>query len=113
MGSGNVRSLFLKLKPARILLFLKDDSQPWYPSKLARESGCSYVHAVNLLSALRSLGIVGVEKKGKQNLYKLSEKGAYLALSLDDFARKCDLAEQDAKKPKEQPPAQAPIPEKK
>jgi len=38
-----------------------------------------------------------VEKKGKQNIYKLTEKGAYLAAALDDFLKKCDAMEQEAK----------------
>ena len=81
-----MKSLFLKLKPSTVLILLKDSQQQWYPSKLARASNSSYVHTVNLLVALRKLGVVNIEKKGRQNFYKLTEKGAYLALSLDDFA---------------------------
>ena len=92
-----MKRLFLKLKPTAILLLLKDSQQSWYPSKLARESGSSYVHTVNLLAQLRKFGVVASEKKGKQNIYKLTEKGAYLASALDDFAKKSEAAGQEAK----------------
>ncbi len=92
-----MKHLFLKIKPCRVLLLLKDSQQSWYPSKLARESGSSYVHTVNLLSELRKIGVVELEKKGRQNHFKLTEKGAYLALTLDDFAKKCESAETEAK----------------
>jgi len=92
-----MKKLFLKSKPSAVLLLLKDGSQGWYPSKLARESKSSYVHVVNLLSKLRELGIVATEKKGKQNIYHLTEKGAMLASPLDDFSKKCDAYAQELK----------------
>ena len=94
-----MKQLFLKKKPCNMLLLLKDSEQQWYPSKLARSAGASYVHTVNLLSSLRAFGAVVLEKKGKQNIIRLTEKGAYLAQSLDDFSKKCDSYEQEAKKP--------------
>jgi len=112
-----MKNLFLKHKPCAILLLLKDDQQAWYPSKLARTAGMSYVHTVNLLSKMREYGGVEVEKKGKQNNYRLTERGAYLSLVLDDFAKKCDKAESEQKAgPKQEaPPAHAssePAPQK-
>jgi len=100
-----MKQLFLKIKPCKVLLLLKDSQQQWYPSKLARDSSCSYVHVVNLLGALRKTGIVSLERKGRQNLYKLTEKGAYLALTLDDFSKKCETAEAEAHaKPEDKSP---------
>lgn len=104
-----MKNIFLKKKPCTMFLLLKDSEQQWYPSKLARESGSSYVHTVNLLSVLKAFGAVVVEKKGKQNIYKLTEKGAYMAFSLDDFSKKCDGLGQESKK---QPDAQLAQPEK-
>ena len=106
-----MKGLFLKLKPCAILLLLKDTQQEWYPSKLARSSNTSYVHTVNLLSKLSKMGAVTSEKKGKQNVFRLTEKGAYIALVLDDFAKKCDALEQESKPPpKEKTPAEIPLP---
>lgn len=92
-----MKNLFLKVKPSYILMLLKDSQQLWYPSKLARASGTSYVHTVNLLVALRKMGAVSIEKKGRQNIYKLTEKGTHLASSLEDFAKKCDAMESEHK----------------
>ena len=107
-ASMPLKQLFLKLKPCSIILLLKDSQQSWYPSKLARSAGMSYVHTVNLLSELRFYGMVTVEKKGKQNVFHLTEKGAYLALTLDDLVKKCETAEAERKVPKQEaPPAHA------
>jgi len=96
---GQMKNLLIKTKPCAILLLLKDSQQEWYPSKLARASGTSYIHTVNFLANLRKFGIVSLEKKGRQNWYKLTEKGAYLALTLDDLVKKCELAEAESKAP--------------
>ncbi|MCX8194521.1 MAG: hypothetical protein N3G22_00210 [Candidatus Micrarchaeota archaeon] len=111
-----MKRLFVKIKPASVLLLLKDTQQQWYPSKLARSSNSSYVHTVNLLSKLRKGGIVLLEKKGKQNYYRLTDKGAQLAILLEDFVKKCDAIEQEQKASRQeaekqpssqaQPPAQ-------
>jgi len=103
-----LKRLLLKPKPCSVLLLLKDAEQSWYPSKLARVSGSSYVHVINLLTNLRRFGIVASEKKGKQNIFHLTEKGAYLALTLDDLAKKCEAAESEQKMVKQEaPPAHA------
>jgi predicted transcriptional regulator len=106
-----LKQLLLKPKPCSIVLLLKDSEQTWYPSKLARSSGASYVHVINLLSGLKKFGIVASEKKGKQNMFHLTEKGAYLALTLDDLAKKCEAAEAEHKQAKQEAPPPHPIPE--
>jgi predicted transcriptional regulator len=106
-----LKRLLLKPKPCSVLLLLKDAEQSWYPSKLARVSGASYVHVINLLTNLRKFGIVASEKKGKQNIFHLTEKGAYLALTLDDLAKKCEVAETEHKQVKQEAPPPHPLPE--
>ncbi|MFA5930030.1 MAG: hypothetical protein WC861_04060 [Candidatus Micrarchaeia archaeon] len=106
-----LKRLLLKPKPCSILLLLKDAEQSWYPSKLARVSGSSYVHVINLLTNLRRFGIVASEKKGKQNIFHLTEKGAYLALTLDDLSKKCEAAEAEHKMAKQEAPPPHPLPE--
>jgi len=106
-----LKRLLLKPKPCSVLLLLKDAEQSWYPSKLARVSGSSYVHVINLLTNLRKFGVVASEKKGKQNMFHLTEKGAYLALTLDDLAKKCEAAEAEQKQAKQEAPPPHPLPE--
>ena len=106
-----LKQLFLKPKPCSVLLLLKDSEQSWYPSKLARVSGASYVHVINLLTSLRTFGIVASEKKGKQNIFHLTEKGAYLSLTLDDLSKKCETAETEHKMVKQEAPPPHPLPD--
>ena len=106
-----LKQLLLKPKPCSVLLLLKDAEQPWYPSKLARASGASYVHVINLLTNLKRFGIVSSEKKGKQNIFHLTETGAYLVLTLDDLSKKCETAEAEHKQAKQEAPPPHPLPE--
>ena len=106
-----LKQLLLKPKPCSILLLLKDAEQSWYPSKLARVSGASYVHVINLLTNLRTFGIVASDKKGKQNIFHLTEKGAYLVLTLDDLSKKCEAAEAEHKMVKQEAPPPHPLPD--
>ena len=106
-----LKRLLLKPKPCSILILLKDAEQVWYPSKLARVSGSSYVHVINLLTNLREFGVVASEKKGKQNIFHLTEKGAYLALTLDDLSKKCESAENEHKQVKQEAPPPHPLPQ--
>ena len=95
------KNIFMKAKPCAMFILLKDEQQGWYPSKLARASGSSYVHTINLLSKLRALGAITMEKKGKQNTVKLTEKGAYLALTIDDLVKKYASLEAEMKQKNE------------
>ena len=106
-----LKRLLRKPKPGPLLILLKDAEQVWYPSKLARVSGSSYVHVINLLINLRKFGIVASEKKGKQNIFHLTEKGAYLALTLDDLSKKCEAAEAEHKSVRQEAPPPHPLAE--
>ncbi|MEM4348423.1 MAG: winged helix-turn-helix domain-containing protein [Candidatus Anstonellaceae archaeon] len=97
-----MKSLFVKLKPANMLLLLKDSSQQWFPSKLARGANCSYVYTVAILNKLQKFGIISFEKKGKQKIYRLTEKGAQIASILDDFIKRCDSAVLESKQQPQQ-----------
>lgn len=99
-----MKSLFLKAKPCAVLLLLKDESQSWYPAKLARDSHCSYLHTVNLLSNLQKDGIVSVEKKGKQRLFRLTEKGMQIAVALDALVKRCEGKADEQKVEPPEPP---------
>jgi len=98
-----MKSLFLKSKPCAVLLLLKDESQQWYPAKLARESHSSYVHTVNLLALLKKEGIATSEKKGKQRIFRLTEKGMQIAVALDELVKRCEGGEAKKVEPPEPP----------
>jgi DNA-binding MarR family transcriptional regulator len=75
-----------------VLLALKDASVQWYPSKLAQASGASYVYVTQWLTKLEVGGWVKFERKGRQKIVVLTEKGAAIAQALDELSRKIDPA---------------------
>lgn len=66
-------------KHASIILALKDTTQQWYISSLAKASGTTYVHASTFLLKCEKLGIVISEKHGKSKIIKLTDSGAKIA----------------------------------
>lgn len=94
-----MKNLLLRPKPCAILTLLKDGTQEWYPSKLAKNAGASYVYTTNLLSKFEKEGIVVFERKGKTKTVKLTEKGTSLSSSIEELIKKTEI-----KKEAEQPP---------
>lgn len=74
--------LLFKDKHLKILLALRDTSQSWHITSLAKASNTTYVHTCNFLVACEQLGITSSEKHGKIKLIKLTEKGIKLAETL-------------------------------
>jgi predicted transcriptional regulator len=72
-------NLLFKVKHIKILLALRDTTQSWYITTLAKASNTTYVHTCNFVGACEHLGIIGSEKHGKIKMITLTEKGAKLA----------------------------------
>ncbi len=85
-----IRQFILKPKPTAIVLCLKDTSQTWYPSKLAQQSGASYVYVTHWLTTLEKAGWVRLEKKGRLKLVVATERGAAIASMLDELVKKIE-----------------------
>ena len=85
-----MRQFVMKRKPVAIVLCLKDAQQKWYPSKLAKYSGASYVYVTNWLSKLETAGWVRFEKKGRLKAVLLTEQGKVIASLLDELIKKMD-----------------------
>jgi predicted transcriptional regulator len=71
--------ILIKEKHAKILLALKNQSQSWYISSLARETNTTYVHTCNFISACEKLNLVYSEKHGKIKTVKLTDMGSKVA----------------------------------
>lgn len=78
MAAINGNILF-KNKQLKILLALRDGSQSWYISTLAKAADTTYVHACNFISACETMGIVESERHGKIKQVRLTPKGAKVA----------------------------------
>ncbi len=75
--------LFLKDKPALLLLKIKEAQKPIHISELARQAGVTYVYATSFLRMLESVGVVQFVKKGKLKIVELTDKGRALADAID------------------------------
>ncbi len=76
--------LFMKEKQVAALVVLRDQNTSWHLSKIARQSGTTYVYITKLMAILEKKGMVTIETKGKKRLVKLTEKGTKLANLLDE-----------------------------
>lgn len=85
-------TMLLRAKPCKMLVLLKDGSQGWYLSKLAKESGATYVHTTKTISRFEKAGLVTFETKGRIKLLRLTEKGVLLAKLLEDVNKKIEEA---------------------
>jgi predicted transcriptional regulator len=79
--------LFLRVKPSKTLILLRDRSKAWYVSKLAKEVDTTYPHMVKLISRMESLGVVRTRKEGRTRYVELTEKGEELAHDLEGIYR--------------------------
>jgi len=77
----------LRRKPYLLLSSLKTAGDHNI-SSLAKKSGMSYVHAIELMKLLESKGIVATELKGNKRIVKLTEGGAAVASVLDELVKK-------------------------
>ena len=80
-------SMFLRIKPAKTLILLRDRSKAWYVSKLAKEVDTTYPHMVKLITRMEQLGIVRTRKEGRTRYVELTDKGEELAHDLEGIYR--------------------------
>ena len=59
---------------------------------------------MNLLADLKKEGIATSEKKGKQNMYRLTDRGMQIALALDELSKRCEGKETQQKVEPPEPP---------
>lgn len=96
-----MKDILLRPKPCAILTLLKDNTQEWYPSKLAKMANTSYVYTTNLLSKFEDAGVVLFERKGRTKAVKLTEKGVSLSSALEELIRKAEPKKEDEQAPKQ------------
>jgi predicted transcriptional regulator len=97
-----LEDLFLREKPARILLALKmakDRSKEIvYATILSKEADCTYSHTIKILDVLQKMGLVLFEKKGRIKRVKLTEDGLDIAHNMEAVKRKLIQVEDKFKK---------------
>ncbi len=94
--------IFLREKPVKLLVLLRDSSAQWHVSSLAKNAGLSYPHTTKLLQKLSSDGLVVFENRSKFKFVRLTERGLQIANIFGDLLIKFK------KEPKEAIPEQKP-----
>ena len=87
-AKNELEELFLRRKPVRLLLNIKNVTGTKYVSVLAKETDCTYSHTVKLLDIFKSMGMVEFEKQGRIKYVKLTPDGTALATDFESVLRK-------------------------
>jgi len=77
--------VFAKPKPCRVMMTLRDGNSIWHLSKIARDTGTTYVYVTKLVSKLEKAGLLMTEPKGKKKIVKLTEKGLVIANAIGEL----------------------------
>lgn len=93
--SESLERLFLREKPAKLLISIKT---PKYATQLSKMVDCTYSHTVKLLDIFKALGLVQFEKTGRIKTIRLTPDGEEIAHYLEGLIRKFDHLEGTRKK---------------
>ncbi|MFH1105928.1 MAG: hypothetical protein V1731_01820 [Candidatus Aenigmatarchaeota archaeon] len=85
---NTLENLFLREKPAKILISLKTEKENKYVNQLSKEADCTYAHTIKILDDFEMLGLVRFEKIGRIKRVKLTEIGWDIAHDLESIMRK-------------------------
>ncbi|MFA5797482.1 MAG: DUF2250 domain-containing protein [Candidatus Woesearchaeota archaeon] len=75
--------VFLREKPAMMLVNLLNSNNEMYASTLAKNVDCTYSHVVKILQETEDAGLVTFEKTGRLKILKLTKKGEEVAKHID------------------------------
>jgi predicted transcriptional regulator len=89
-----LEDLFLREKPARILLSMKMAKGPVYATILSKEADCTYSHTVKILNTLLNMGIINFEKKGRIKMVELTNDGWDIAHNIEAVRKRLVLIEE-------------------
>lgn len=90
-----LKEIVLHVKPASLLIQLKDTNKEWYASNLAKQCNMTYVYATKRLNAFKKYDLVTFEVKGRIKKVKLTEKGLQIATALSDLMLKFEKKEDE------------------
>ncbi len=79
--------IFVREKPAKVLILLRDRSRKWYVSALAKKVDTTYPYMVTLIKKLEQYGIVRTKKEGRTRYVELTSAGEELAHDLEGLYR--------------------------
>ncbi len=74
-GSKKLFKYFLREKPSKMLIKLRNQSKPRYPSLIAKEVDCTYAHTVRVLQEMERYKLITFKKDGRRKMITLTKKG--------------------------------------
>ncbi len=83
MKNKVIFNVFLREKPAMMLVSLKNAKGGIYASSLAKSIDCTYSHVVKILQEMQKAGLITFEKQGRLKLLTLTKTGAEVADRID------------------------------
>ena len=106
MAAAIAENLFLREKPAKVLIGLKTAKKELvYATILAKNADCTYSHTIKILNMFKDLGIVKFDKAGRIKKVMLTEDGWDIAHNLEAMMKKLvqleEKLEGDGKKKEE------------
>ncbi|HIJ13279.1 winged helix-turn-helix transcriptional regulator [Candidatus Woesearchaeota archaeon] len=75
--------VFVREKPAMMLVNMLNSNNEVYASTLAKTVDCTYSHVVKILQEMEDAGLVNFEKTGRLKILKLTKKGEEVAKHVD------------------------------
>lgn len=89
-----LEDMFLREKPAKIMLALKTSKAPVYATILSKEADCTYSHTVKILNLMMKMNIIQFEKHGRIKTVTLTDDGWDIAHNLEAMQKKLVLVEE-------------------
>lgn len=86
--TNKLKEIFLRDKPAEMLVLLKKGNNPKYATQLSKGVDCTYSHTIKVLESFRRLGLVEFDKKGRVKLINLTSDGQEVAHNLEGLIQK-------------------------
>ena len=77
----SIEKMFLRDKPARILLAIAKQDNP-YASVISKEVEATYAHTTSVLSEMEHYGLISLNQKGRVKYIKLTDLGNKIAKNL-------------------------------
>jgi predicted transcriptional regulator len=97
-----LEDLFLREKPAKILLGMKTSKNAVYATLLSKDANCTYSHTIKILDMFQKMGIVKFEKKGRIKRVMLTDDGWDIAHNLEAVIKKFSHIEDGVSKRKKE-----------
>ena len=85
MKTSKIFNVFLREKPALMLIYLLNKNNDMYASNLAKKVDCTYSHVVKILQEMQKASLVQFEKQGRLKVLTLTKKGEDVAKSIDSI----------------------------